>query len=408
MYDGINAVRMGLSPGRGMANLETGVREGMNDYARLKAFNEDRAWLKQQRDMQEQERQRGMKIRDAASKFAASDGTNVQPLLDLYHDMYPDQAKLDVSGDQKSGYKLTVTRPDGSSDAKPMSPDDLRHFGMHMTEAMSDPNKYFARQDSMDERRAEAQMRMQEMMQRYRLSARYGSATVNEINMIADKFGVSWPEAFEIYKSKSESPTASLMSEIDKLRANRDKLDLQMQDDPEWQKRRPSDDQLADQAYDTVRRAYSMRPAGLTDRYGPNRKGVDTNGMRTDTDSGDTGQAPSSVGLSYSGVGPAAGITPLPDATPITGGSTGTSPQIAPRQSPMPSTPSPAPVAKNDLPVTAAPSTTATKALPPQALAALRAKPGQKVKFGNGQTWSLNRNGDPVQLMDDGLDNSSQ
>jgi len=393
MYDGIDAVRMGLSPGRGFANLASGVKQGLNDYARLKAFNEDRDYINQQRAKQAEDDKRRTAIRDAAAQFASSGGKNVQPLLDAYHQFYPNSANLNVQTDGKGGHVLVVTGPDGSVQKQQMSDQDLRTFGMHMTEALGDPNAYFTRQEANDEHRREFDEKMALERLRYSLMAKHGSAAINAVDRISKEFNVDWPTAYEIYSTQRENPQNALMREYDRLRATRDK-----QFDPS-DPQRPSDDELEKTARSNVQRFYGNRITGISSRYGngvtPDGN-VDTNNMRTD--------APDPNAVS-SGVGPVSGLTPLPDpadgssqdaGAPIASGQP--MPSVASAPAPATTAPTDSPVPKNDLPASAAPNTTNTSALPPEALAKLKSMPGKKVRFGNGQVWTLDQGGNPVQI----------
>lgn len=150
----------GIRPGQGLANLASGFRDGQMDYRRMKAFDEDRDYLQKQRDRQEKMLEMQMKVRAAASQFAATDGMDVKPLIDLYHQSNPGAAKLDLARNADGTFALNVTRPDGTTETKPMKPEEVRTFGMHMTQALSNPEIFFANQEKLDERRQEFQRRL--------------------------------------------------------------------------------------------------------------------------------------------------------------------------------------------------------------------------------------------------------
>jgi hypothetical protein len=78
--------------------------------------------------------------------------------------------------------------------------------------------------------------------------------------------------------------------------------------------------------------------------------------------------------------------------------------EVDPQAAPTPSGPGPTPSGPGPTPAPTSPTTSASPAggaattLPPQALGALQAHPGQHVTFGNGQVWTL-QNGKPTRVQ---------
>src|SRR3990172_3202222 len=150
-------------PVTGVANFINGFQRGLSGYERENAFKEDRANLKEDRDYQKTQRDRQeqaynmqMETKRAAGAFAASGGVDVTPLINLHNQRNPDsRINLAPSPDGGGSFALITTRPDGSEVSKTLKPEEIRTFGMNLTQSLHDPNAYFAKQETLDEKRRE-------------------------------------------------------------------------------------------------------------------------------------------------------------------------------------------------------------------------------------------------------------
>lgn len=164
-------------PMAGVANLINGFQRGLAGYERENAFREDREYLKQEREHQKLRRERQeqayemqMGVRKAAGQFAASGGVDVQPLIDLHNQRNPD-SKINLAQDPggSGNFALITTRPDGTEASKILKPEEIRTFGMNLTQSLHDPNAYFAQQEKLDEKRREFNERMKLLREGQRL-----------------------------------------------------------------------------------------------------------------------------------------------------------------------------------------------------------------------------------------------
>ncbi|HJX58174.1 MAG TPA: hypothetical protein VJ325_05590 [Thiobacillus sp.] len=354
----------------GVANLFTGFQRGMHNAKRERAFDEDRQYLREdreyqktQRDRQEQAQQMQLEVRKAAGAFAASGGVDVTPLIKLHNLRNPDgKINLAPTPDGSGNFALITQREDGTETSKILKPEEIRPFGMNLTQSLHDPNAYFAKQETLEEKRREFNERMALLREKHRLDRRSGSGsgTVQLLNWIQDSFQVDGNEAWDIYKSTAENPRGMAATTYGKLIAARDKA--WDPSDPQ----RPTDDAIWQTTMDTIKRIQGADFAGPSARRGKDQRPVgppvETNGMR---------QPAPDNGLNGPSVGPLSGLQPLE------------APIQQPVAQPAAAMPAPKP-----------PVTTATGAIPPEALAHLKANAGKLVRFGNGQT-----------LMDDGKGN---
>jgi len=84
-------------------------------------------------------------LSDAACQFAASDGMNIWPLIDLYHRRNPDGAKLSFyRNGRDDAFVLDIEQPDGSIESMTMGLDGVRAFGILMTEELRSQASEFA------------------------------------------------------------------------------------------------------------------------------------------------------------------------------------------------------------------------------------------------------------------------
>lgn len=138
----------GIRPGQGLANLASGFRDGQMDYRRMKAFDEDREYLKGERQYQKRKRdreeityQQGVELKDATSRFIASNGQDIQPLLELYNRRGGHQ--IGIERNESGSYQLSVSQPDGSTEAREVTPKEIKSFGMNMAQGLSNPASWF-------------------------------------------------------------------------------------------------------------------------------------------------------------------------------------------------------------------------------------------------------------------------
>jgi hypothetical protein len=347
----IGAVRTGLIAGLGEA------RNQQEHDLRMANSAEDRAYQKTQRGRQEQAYNMQMETKKAAGAFAASGGVDVTPLINLHNQRNPDsKINLAPSPDGSGSFALITTRPDGSEASKILKPEEIRTFGMGLTQSLHDPNAYFAKQETLDEKRREFDEKMKLLREGHRLSGRgTAGATEHIIDRIAREEGIPWSQAWDKYKHTAENPEKSAQSLFAEMSASRDKL--WDQTDP----RRPTDDALIETAIKVTRRFQNAGYPGPSSRTGklavPGGEPVDTKNMRRPDN-----------GLNGSAVGPLSGLQPLEPAIQ-------------------------APAAQTAAPVRQTPAAAPAGAIPQGVIDHLKKNVGVPQTFENGQVMAADGKG---------------
>lgn len=138
----------GIRPGQGAANFIGGFQQGLNDYRQEKAFDEDRAYLREERAYQKSQRAKAelkaayeQDIDAATAQFARSGGVNLAPIIGVGKKYNMEDGDISVVPNPDGTFLVTEIGKDGNPASAPqkMSRDDIRSVGMNVIESMRDP-----------------------------------------------------------------------------------------------------------------------------------------------------------------------------------------------------------------------------------------------------------------------------